>query len=101
MTIEGNTGGGNRMPAGNPIIVAMRSRLLAVVLLLCPAWCIVAAQDLRMDVLPPQGAIVGQNLLLPLTTTGGTPPYIWRLVTGDLPPGLRLQQHQGRIVGTP
>jgi Putative Ig domain len=79
----------------------MRNRLLTVVLILCPAWCFVVAQDLRMDVLPPQGAIVGQQFALPLTTTGGTTPYTWRLLSGDLPPGLKLQQHQGRIVGTP
>ena len=48
-----------------------------------------------MDVLPPQGAIVGQQFALPLTTTGGTAPYTWRLLTGDLPPGLKLQQHPG------
>lgn len=84
-----------------PIIVAMRNRLLTAVLLLCPAWCLLAAQDLHMDVLPPQGAVVGQRYALPLTTTGGTEPYTWQLVSGDLPPGLKLQRRQGKIVGIP
>lgn len=79
----------------------MVNRLLTVVLLLCPAWCFVVAQDLRMDNLPPKGAVVGQQYALPLTTTGGTTPYTWELVSGDLPPGLKLQHHQGKIAGTP
>ena len=83
------------------IIVAMLNRLLTVVLLLCPAWGHMLAQDLRMDLPPTQGAIVGQQFTLPLTTTGGTQPYTWQLVFGDLPPGLKLQHHQGNIVGTP
>ena len=85
----------------HPIIVAMRNRLLTVVLLLCPAWAFMVAQDLRMDVPATQGAIVGQQFVLPLTTTGGTQPFTWQLDSGDLPPGLKLQHHQGRIVGTP
>ena len=85
----------------HPIIVAMRIRLLTVLLLFCPAWCFVLAQDLRIDVPTSQGAIVGQQFTLPLTTTGGTQPYTWQLDSGDLPPGLKLQHHQGKIVGTP
>jgi len=84
-----------------PIIVAMLNRLLTVVLLLCPAWGHMLAQDLRMDVPASQGAIVGQQYVLPLTTTGGTQPFTWQLDSGDLPPGLKLQHHQGKIVGTP
>jgi putative Ig domain-containing protein len=85
----------------HPIIVAMRSRLLAVVLLLSPACFFVVAQDLRIDVPASQRVIVGQQFTLPLTTSGGSTPYTWQLVSGDLPPGLKLQHHQGKIVGTP
>ena len=79
----------------------MRNRLLTLVLLLCPAWCVLIAQDLHIEVPASQGAIVGQQFALPLTTTGGTQPYTWRLVSGDLPPGLKLQHLQGKIVGVP
>ena len=54
-----------------------------------------------MPATPPQGALVGQDYTLPLTTTGGITPYTWSVVGGELPPGLRIQQHKGNIVGTP
>ncbi len=53
-----------------------------------------------MQAVPPQGAIVGQEYTLPLTVTGGTTPYTWHVI-GDLPPGLRLQAHAGKITGVP
>ncbi len=59
------------------------------------------AQDLQMQVPPPQGAVVGQDYSLPVTVTGGIMPYTWTLVAGQLPPGLKLQQHKGAIVGMP
>ena len=92
---------GNREVLPHPIIVAMRNRLLTTVLLLCPGWCFTLAQDLRMELPASQGAVVGQQFALPLTTTGGTQPYTWQLVSGDLPPGVKLQHHEGKIVGTP
>ncbi len=84
-----------------PIIVAMRNRLAAAVLVLCLSACVALAQDLQMQVPPPQGAIVGQSYAMPLTVTGGITPYSWKVASGNLPPGLRLQPRKGNIVGTP
>ncbi len=36
-----------------------------------------------------------------LTATGGTPPYAWAVVSGDLPTGLLLAAGSGAITGTP
>ena len=36
-----------------------------------------------------------------IEASGGTPPYIWRVAAGSLPPGLALQPSSGAISGTP
>ncbi|MGA2902706.1 MAG: Ig domain-containing protein [Candidatus Korobacteraceae bacterium] len=77
----------------------MRISLLIVIPFL--ATCFAAGQALQMQPLPAQSAIVGQNYTLPLNATGGTPPYTWHVVTGNLPPGLKLHPHAGKIDGTP
>jgi hypothetical protein len=79
----------------------MRNCLACIVLFLYSANGLALGQDLRMQAPPPQGAIVGQPYTLPLTVTGGIMPYTWSVVSGNLPPGLRLQPHKGNIVGTP
>ena len=44
-------------------------------------------------------AILGSNFSFPLVATGGSAPYSWRLVDGQLPPGLKLHAHSGAISG--
>lgn len=79
----------------------MRNRLMiAAIVVLCVS-CLARTQDLQMQVPPPQGAVVGQEYSLPVTATGGIMPYTWQVVEGQLPPGLKLQQHKGAIVGMP
>ena len=46
-------------------------------------------------------AILGSNFSFPLVATGGSAPYSWRLVDGQLPPGLKLHAHSGAISGVP
>lgn len=36
-----------------------------------------------------------------LTATGGTPPYVWAVVSGSLPAGLALNGTSGEISGSP
>ena len=79
----------------------MRNRLPFLALFVCFAACLAFGQDMQMQVPPPHEAVVGQAYTLPLTVTGGIMPYSWSMVSGDLPPGLRLQTHKGNIVGTP
>ncbi len=60
-----------------------------------------AGQTLQIQAVPAQGAIVGQSYTLPLVATGGSQPYTWQVIGGDLPPGLKLHPHSGKIDGTP
>jgi uncharacterized protein (TIGR03437 family) len=48
---------------------------------------------------PLPNAIVGQPYSAAFSPTGGTPPYVWTLATGGLPPGLGLSP-QGVVSGT-
>lgn len=47
------------------------------------------------------GAQVGVAYSATLTAQGGTPPIIWSVITGSLPPGLVLDGPSGNITGTP
>lgn len=77
----------------------MRIRLLTLILFIATGFA--RSQDLQIQPLPSQGMIVGQGYTLPLQATGGTSPYTWHLVQGDLPPGLKLHPHTGKITGSP
>jgi len=77
----------------------MRTFLLGVFLLLAGVAFIAAAQTLQIQAIPSQGVILGENYSLPLVARGGSAPYTWRLLSGDLPPGLTLHPHSGRITG--
>lgn len=46
-------------------------------------------------------ATVGASYVSALTATGGTPPYIFGIIGGQLPPGLKLNPSTGVITGTP
>jgi hypothetical protein len=49
--------------------------------------------------LPP--ATVGQFYIATVTPTGGSQPYTWSQLTGDLPPGLTFDTETGTIYGVP
>jgi len=78
----------------------MRIRLLTVAALFLVRG-VASGQTLEIQPLPSQGMIVGQSYTLPLQATGGTSPYAWHLMQGDMPPGLKLHPHTGRIAGAP
>jgi hypothetical protein len=77
----------------------MRISPLALIVVL--SSCAAAGQTLQIQAVPAQGAIVGQTATLSLAATGGIQPYTWHVAGGDLPPGLKLHPHSGKIDGTP
>ncbi len=79
----------------------MFRRPLAIVAFVCIVTSLALGQDLRIQTLPAQGAIVGESFVLAPHATGGTQPYVWQLVSGDLPPGCKLNLHNGHIAGVP
>ena len=48
----------------------------------------------------PAGS-VGAPYLSAVEASGGTPPYVWSIATGSLPPGLSMQPASGVISGIP
>lgn len=44
---------------------------------------------------------VGVTYTVPLTASGGQPPYTWSIASGSLPDGLALAEATGTISGTP
>lgn len=46
-------------------------------------------------------AQLGQAFSAFLQSSGGTPPYNWRLLAGSLPSGLSLDENTGEVSGTP
>jgi len=79
----------------------MARRLAVASLFFCVASCLLAGQTLQLQALPGQGAIAGQQYVLPLLVIGGAPPYTWRLASGQLPPGCTLHAHSGKVTGVP
>ena len=78
----------------------MRRAVVTILALLCGASGLAAGQNLQILVLPTHGAIAEQSYTLPLAAIGGIAPYTWEIVGGELPPGLTLHRHAGRIFGT-
>ena len=50
---------------------------------------------------PLASGTVGTAYTVPLTSSGGTPPLAWSVVSGTLPVGLTLNPSTGQISGTP
>ncbi len=77
----------------------MRIRLAALLVVTCSGAILLSAQTLRITPIPEQSVIAGENYTLPLAATGGSLPYTWQLVAGELPPGLKLHSHSGHVAG--
>jgi hypothetical protein len=43
--------------------------------------------------------VVNVDTMRALTALGGSPPYVWSLVSGSLPPGLLLDSANGKLIG--
>lgn len=83
----------------------MRTVAACVLCLLLSLTAVAAAQDqpaLAITTQSPAAAFVaGAAFNLPITAQGGTQPYTWTVVSGHLPPGLRLHPHSGKLSGVP
>ncbi len=79
----------------------MRIPVAASVVFLWLTSAVAFGQSLQIATVPPQTAILGQSYTLPLEATGGALPYTWHLEGGELPPGLKLHSHSGKISGVP
>lgn len=86
-----------------PSLVARVLGLLALVFLLSSARLAAWQIDPLIIATPSlPTAEAGIPYQLVLHARGGVNPYTWRLGQGSqLPPGLRLHQHSGRLDGTP
>lgn len=77
-----------------------------MVCLLSACWALAAqaaqteSSPLVINATVPK-AMVGVHFELPLNATGGAHPYLWRVLEGELPPGLKLHPHSGAISGVP
>jgi len=60
-----------------------------------------AGQPLTITTVALPPAHVGSSYRAQLTATGGTEPYQWAIVTGELPEGLTLDAESGALSGTP
>src|SRR5258708_18907956 len=49
----------------------------------------------------PNGRVSTAYATTAIAATGGTPPYMWSVSTGSLPPGLALGTSTGQVSGTP
>ena len=82
----------------------MRTRTAAALAFLWLTTCLALGQSdppgsLKITAVPSQGVIAGQKYTLPLAATGGSAPYNWQLLEGNLPPGLKLHPRSGKISG--
>src|SRR5438093_910942 len=97
---------------GMPVKIILRAASMFGVMLLAGCGQAVLAHKLNAlnarfeqrlqitpGVLPPLS--VGQTYSGQLGATGGIAPYHWKIVQGDLPPGLSLEASNGTISGVP
>lgn len=95
---DGTSAQGNLIQSGtSPITVQVTDSLGATASVSCditPPEIIVSCDN-------PPDAVYGIEYSHQLLASGGTPPYLFGLVGGSLPPGLRIDPLTGIITGTP
>jgi hypothetical protein len=62
---------------------------------------ITIAQGLTIGDCPTPTATIGQNYSSVLSVVGGTAPFVWKIDSGALPPGLALSSDNASISGVP
>lgn len=83
-------------------------RLVAALLLLSASLPNASAQTtpatpraLSFGERPLPVGIMGQAFSFQFAADGGSPPLLWQLVEGNLPPGIQLNSSSGLLTGTP
>lgn len=60
-----------------------------------------AASDLHFQPQTLSSASIGKPYSAALQVSGGTPPLVWKVTKGSLPPGIKLQPTSGIVSGIP
>jgi len=79
----------------------LRYALLAVLSLFVAGVPSPAQAPLTITTSSLPSATVGSNLQITIGVAGGTQPLAWKVSSGKLPPGLKLQAATGEISGVP
>ena len=65
------------------------------------AFTITVGAAVNISACPTPGGFLNTSYSAAATGTGGTPPYLWSVTTGQLPPGITLNAVSGLFSGTP
>ena len=65
------------------------------------AFTITVGAAVTISACPAQGGFLNTSYSAAATGTGGAPPYLWSVTTGQLPPGITLNAGSGLFSGTP
>src|SRR5215467_10648263 len=79
----------------------LRHALLALGTMLLTCAASSAQAPLTLATSPPPTLTAGTEARIRIRVAGGTQPLKWRVSSGKLPPGLKLNPTKGTISGTP
>ncbi len=74
--------------SGTPVKTAMQSYIVNIY------------SEMTIDTVKIRSAVRGATYSEDILVSGGEPPYTWSLVSGNLPPGLKLNSTTGHLSGT-
>ncbi len=74
--------------SGTPVKTAMQSYIVNIY------------SEMTIDTVKIRSAVRGETYSEDILVSGGEPPYTWSLISGNLPPGLKLNSTTGHLSGT-
>jgi hypothetical protein len=74
--------------SGTPVKTAMQSYTVKIY------------GEMTIDTVKIRSAVRGETYSEDILVSGGEPPYTWSIVSGNLPPGLKLNSTTGHLSGT-
>lgn len=86
-------------------ILAALCTVVLIAVVCAPGTARPQQSDLSITVQGPSGAsapsIAGTAFHMQLAAQGGTAPFTWHVMSGELPPGVKLHPHKGTVSGVP